>query len=82
MQLKDYIASNLNDEQTAAALHTNTSADYRWCWKLKNKSTYLQDRISNLVKKYQSRENLSCNLHQQSSKRDERETNQALRRNF
>lgn len=26
MQLKDYIASNLNDEQTAAALHTNTSA--------------------------------------------------------
>ena len=26
MQLKDYIASNLNAEQTAAALHTNTSA--------------------------------------------------------
>lgn len=26
MQLKDYIASNLNDEQAAAALHTNTSA--------------------------------------------------------
>ena len=26
MQLTDYIASNLNDEQTAAALHTRTSA--------------------------------------------------------
>jgi superfamily I DNA/RNA helicase len=26
MQLKDYIASNLNEEQTAAALYTDTSA--------------------------------------------------------
>jgi hypothetical protein len=26
MQLKDYIASNLNEEQTAAALHTDTSS--------------------------------------------------------
>lgn len=26
MQLKDYIASNLNEEQTAAALHTETSS--------------------------------------------------------
>ena len=36
MQLKDYIASNLNDEQTAAALHTDTSALIiagAWSWK-------------------------------------------------
>lgn len=26
MQLKDYIASNLNQEQTLAALHTDTSS--------------------------------------------------------
>lgn len=26
MQLKDYIASNLNQEQTLAALHTNNSS--------------------------------------------------------
>jgi len=36
MQLKDYIASNLNEEQTAAALHTDTSALIiagAWSWK-------------------------------------------------
>ena len=36
MQLKEYIASNLNEEQTAAALHTNTSAliiAWAWSWK-------------------------------------------------
>lgn len=36
MQLKDYIASNLNEEQTAAALYTNTSALIiagAWSWK-------------------------------------------------
>ena len=36
MQLKDYIASNLNEEQTAAALYTDTSALIiagAWSWK-------------------------------------------------
>lgn len=36
MQLKEYIASNLNEEQTAAALHTDTSAliiAWAWSWK-------------------------------------------------
>lgn len=36
MLLKDYIASNLNEEQTAAALHTDTSALIiagAWSWK-------------------------------------------------
>ena len=36
MLLKDYIASNLNDEQTAAALHTDTSSLIiagAWSWK-------------------------------------------------
>ncbi len=36
MQLKDYIASNLNEEQTAAALHTDTSSliiAWAWSWK-------------------------------------------------
>ena len=36
MQLKDYIASNLNDEQTAAALYTDSSSliiAWAWSWK-------------------------------------------------